>query len=67
MIHARSVRAVVYLEHVVPFEYFVSSIVHNNRLYINIILGHFDFSNLSKDGVLGKELFSMEHKNQLNR
>ena len=34
VIHARSVRTVVYLEHVVPFEYFVSSIVHNNRLYI---------------------------------
>ena len=28
---------------------------------------HFDFSNLSKNGKLGKELFSMEHKNQLNR
>ena len=35
MIHARSVQAVVYLEyHVVLFEYFVSSIVRNNRLYI---------------------------------
>jgi|FLMP01.1.fsa_nt_emb hypothetical protein len=28
---------------------------------------HFDFSNLSKDGELGKELFSMDHKNELNR
>ena len=28
---------------------------------------HFDFSNLSENGKLGKELFSMEHKNQLNR
>ena len=28
---------------------------------------HFDFSNLSEDGKLGKELFSMKHKNQLNR
>ena len=28
---------------------------------------HFDFSNLLKNGKLGKELFSMEHKNQLNR
>ena len=28
---------------------------------------HFDFSNLPKDGELGKELFSMDHKNQLNR
>ena len=35
VIHARSVQAVVYLEyHVVLFEYFVSSIVRNNRLYI---------------------------------
>ena len=28
---------------------------------------HFDFSNLSKNGELGKELFSTEHKNDLNR
>ena len=28
---------------------------------------HFEFSNLSENGKLGKELFSMEHKNQLNR
>ena len=28
---------------------------------------HFDFSNLSENGKLGKELFSMKHKNQLNR
>ena len=28
---------------------------------------HFDFSNLSENGKLGRELFSMEHKNQLNR
>ena len=35
VIHARSVQAVVYLEyHVVLFEYFVSSIVRNNQLYI---------------------------------
>ena len=39
VIHARSVQAVVYLEHVVPFEYFVSSIVHNNRLYIRSEVG----------------------------
>ena len=40
VIHARSVQAVVYLERpVVSFEYFVSSIVRNNRLYIN-----FDFT-----------------------
>ena len=29
--------------------------------------GHFDFSNLSENGRLGKELFSTKHKNQLNR
>ena len=35
VIHVRSVQSVVYLErHVVSFEYFVSSIVRNNRLYI---------------------------------
>ena len=28
---------------------------------------HFDFSNLSKNGELGKESFLMEHKNELNR
>ena len=28
---------------------------------------HFDFSNLSENGKLGRELFSMKHKNQLNR
>ena len=28
---------------------------------------HFDFSNSSKNGELGKELFSLEHKNELNR
>ena len=28
---------------------------------------HFDFSNLSENGKLGKDLFSMKHKNQLNR
>ena len=28
---------------------------------------HFDFSNLSKDGKFGKSLFSLEHKNKLNR
>ena len=27
----------------------------------------FDFSNLSRDGRLGKSLFSMDHKNELNR
>ena len=35
VIHARLVQAVVYLEcHVVSFEYYASSIVRNNRLYI---------------------------------
>ena len=29
--------------------------------------GHFDFSNLSENGRLGKELFSTKNKNQLNR
>ena len=28
---------------------------------------HFDFSNLSENGKLVRELFSMKHKNQLNR
>ena len=28
---------------------------------------HFDFSNLSENGKLGKDLFSMKNKNQLNR
>ena len=28
---------------------------------------HFHFSNLLENGKLGKELFSMKHKNQLNR
>ena len=28
---------------------------------------HFDFSNLSKDGKLGRHLFSIDHKNELNR
>ena len=39
VIHARSVQAVVYLErHVVSFEYSVSLIVRNNRLYIIFVL-----------------------------
>ena len=45
VIHAGLVQAVVYLEHVVPFEYFVSSIVHNNRLYINTIVYHTELCN----------------------
>ena len=28
---------------------------------------HFDFSNLSRDGKYGRALFTMDHKNDLNR
>ena len=47
-----------------------SSSIPENKTFEKILMEnkeHFDFSNLSKNGKFGQTLFSLDHKNELNR